>query len=65
MIPKGATHISENLKSVSAEKNEINLESGKVLQYDALVLSVGIELAFDKVEGEYTCKNGRVFGKNQ
>jgi NADPH-dependent 2,4-dienoyl-CoA reductase/sulfur reductase-like enzyme len=51
LIPPRVEHVDENLKTLSPTSNEIIVESGKVLHYDALVLATGIELDFDKIKG--------------
>merc|ERR1712227_572831 len=54
VIPKGVEHIKANLAGVRPESNEIELENGESVSYDALVLATGLELGFDAVEGLQT-----------
>ncbi len=48
---KGIHFISTGVKRVHPEKNSVELNDGKFVEYDYLVIATGPKLAFDEVEG--------------
>ena len=60
VIPKGVTWIHAAVAAFEPERNAIVLEDGERLAYKALVVSPGLKLDWDKVEGlrETLGKNG-------
>ncbi len=48
---QGIEFIAEGAKKLNPDNNSIELESGKVVSYDHLVIATGPELAFDEVPG--------------
>jgi sulfide:quinone oxidoreductase len=48
---KGIAFISTGVKRVHPEKNQLELNDGKTVDYDYLVIATGPKLAFDEVEG--------------
>jgi sulfide:quinone oxidoreductase len=51
VIPKGAKWIKEYVGEIIAEQNKVKLTSGKELQYDYLVLSPGVVMNMNGIEG--------------
>ncbi len=47
----GVELLEDHVDGIDADKHSIRLKSGKTLGYDKLVLSPGIELLYDKIEG--------------
>jgi len=50
VIPKNVNHVDSNVRAFFPDQNKIETENGE-LNYDALVIATGIELAFDQIEG--------------
>ena len=50
VIPKNVNHVDSNVREFFPDQNKIETENGEV-NYDALVIATGIELAFDQIEG--------------
>jgi len=50
-IPRGVTWIRDSVAAFEPEKNQIRLGGGETLTYDQLVVAVGIQLDWDKIEG--------------
>ncbi|HHB80941.1 MAG TPA: NAD(P)/FAD-dependent oxidoreductase, partial [Aliiroseovarius sp.] len=48
---RGIEFICDGAKKLLPEENKIELESGKVVEYDYLVIATGPDLAFDEIEG--------------
>jgi len=51
VIPKGATWIQKGVASFQPESNQITLQDGSQLSYEALVVAPGIQLNWDEVKG--------------
>ncbi len=51
MKKRGIDFIHDSAKKLLPEENRIELESGKTVDYDYLVIATGPELAFDEIEG--------------
>jgi sulfide:quinone oxidoreductase len=51
MAKKGINFISVGAKRVHPERNEIELNDGRTIGYDYLVIATGPDLAFDEVPG--------------
>ena len=50
VIPKNVSHVDANVRAFFPDQNKIETENGEI-NYDALVIATGIELAFDQIEG--------------
>lgn len=50
-IPPGATWIKDRVATFQPQHNQITLQGGEVLTYDVLVVALGIQLDWGKVEG--------------
>jgi sulfide:quinone oxidoreductase len=48
---KGIDYVSAGAKRLHAERNELELNDGRTLSYDYLVIATGPDLAFDEVPG--------------
>ncbi|MDG5747628.1 FAD/NAD(P)-binding oxidoreductase [Qipengyuania sp. XHP0207] len=51
VMPKAVTWIRQAAKSFQPEANEVTLEGGSIVRYEALVVAPGIRLAWEKIEG--------------
>ncbi|MEO1221786.1 MAG: FAD/NAD(P)-binding oxidoreductase [Pseudomonadota bacterium] len=51
VIPKGVKWIRAAARSFQPESNELTLDSGATVHYEALVVAPGIRLAWEKIEG--------------
>jgi sulfide:quinone oxidoreductase len=51
VIPKGVTWIKAAATSFQPENNEVTLEGGRRIGYEALVVAPGIRLAWEKIAG--------------
>ncbi len=51
MKKRGIEFICDGATKLLADENKIELESGKVVDYDYLVIATGPDLAFDEIEG--------------
>ncbi|MCI2399352.1 FAD/NAD(P)-binding oxidoreductase [Aliiroseovarius subalbicans] len=51
MKRRGIDFICDGATKLVPEENKIELESGKVVEYDYLVIATGPDLAFDEIEG--------------
>lgn len=51
LIPRGARWIKDAVQEFQPETNRVLLESGRVINYQMLVVSAGIKLDWDRVEG--------------
>ncbi len=51
MKRRGIEFICDGAKKLLPDENKIELDSGKVVEYDYLVIATGPELAFDEIEG--------------
>lgn len=60
VIPKGAAWIKQTASSFQPEHNQVTLEDGSTLNYEALVVAPGIRLAWEKIAGlaEFLGQNG-------
>lgn len=60
LIPKGTSWISEKVKAIYPEKNQVETAEGRLLEYDILLVALGLELNYEKIEGlnETLGKNG-------
>lgn len=50
-IPKGVTWLQKAVVAIDPAHNKLFVEGGSALEYDFLVLTPGIQLAFEKIEG--------------
>ncbi len=50
VMPKAVTWIRQAAKSFQPEANEVTLEDGSIVRYEALVVAPGIRLAWEKIE---------------
>ena len=51
VMPKAVTWIKQAAKSFQPDNNEVTLEDGSTVRYEALVVAPGIRLAWDKIDG--------------
>lgn len=51
VMPSGVTWLKAAVRSFAPENNEVTLEDGTTLRYEALVVAPGIRLAWEKIEG--------------
>lgn len=51
MKARGIEFISDGVKKVHPEKNQVELMNGTMVDYDYLIIATGPDLAFDEVEG--------------
>ena len=51
VMPSGVTWIRTAAKSFQPDNNEVTLEDGSTVRYEALVVAPGIRLAWEKIEG--------------
>jgi sulfide:quinone oxidoreductase len=51
LIPDGVRLIPESVVSIEAERNRLTTASNKVIPYDYLVLTPGLEIHWDAIEG--------------
>ncbi len=51
LIPKGVTWHRDRVARIDPDANRVELEAGAALTYDALVVALGIRLAWERVEG--------------
>lgn len=51
VMPKAVTWIKQAAKSFQPDSNEVTLEDGSTVRYEALVVAPGIRLAWDKIDG--------------
>ncbi len=51
VMPKGVTWIRAAAKTFEPENNQVTLEDGSRVRYEALVVAPGIRLAWDQIEG--------------
>jgi len=51
LIPPHITHISENVASFDPAHNAIRTDSGRSLEYNALVVAMGLQVNFGAIEG--------------
>eukprot|EP00286_Rhodomonas_abbreviata_P008393 CAMPEP_0181323494 /NCGR_PEP_ID=MMETSP1101-20121128/19823_1 /TAXON_ID=46948 /ORGANISM="Rhodomonas abbreviata, Strain Caron Lab Isolate" /LENGTH=448 /DNA_ID=CAMNT_0023431541 /DNA_START=8 /DNA_END=1354 /DNA_ORIENTATION=+ len=51
IVPSNVNHVQEGVKTFQPEKNAVVLESGKTLTYDFLVMSPGLKMDWDKIQG--------------
>jgi len=51
VIPKGVTWIQQAVTEVRPDEREVTLASGERLRYEQLVVALGIQLDWDKVDG--------------
>lgn len=51
LIPNYISHITENVASFNPFKSAITTTSGRQLSYDALVVSTGLQINWNAVEG--------------
>ncbi len=50
-IPKGAEWIQDAVETFQPELNKLTCKSGKVIEYDVLIVAPGIQLDWQKIEG--------------
>ncbi len=60
VIPKGAKWIKQAVTGFDPENNTLKLDNGDEVQYDYLVVALGIKILWDQIEGlqETIGKNG-------
>ncbi|WP_340587321.1 FAD/NAD(P)-binding oxidoreductase [Erythrobacter alti] len=51
VMPAGVTWIKQSAVSFQPDRNQVTLEDGSAVTYDALVVAPGIRLAWEKVDG--------------
>ncbi|TRD11798.1 NAD(P)/FAD-dependent oxidoreductase [Erythrobacter insulae] len=51
VMPKGVTWLKVAAKSFQPESNQVTLEDGSTVKYEALVVAPGIRLAWEQIEG--------------
>ncbi len=51
VMPKGVTWLKTAATSFQPDNNEVTLEDGSIVTYDALVVAPGIRLAWEQIEG--------------
>lgn len=51
LIPDGVTWIKEAVATITPDQNSITTDSGEVLDYKFLILTPGLKVEWDKVEG--------------
>ena len=51
LIPSHLAHIKENVKTFSPDKNFVTTSSGRQIGYESLVVSVGIQINWNGIEG--------------
>lgn len=51
LIPEGVNWIRNSVKEIQAAKNTLLLSDGEILTYDFLLVSPGLRLRWDKIEG--------------
>ena len=51
VIPKGVTWIKATAEKVEPEQNQVQLSDGKSINYEQLIVSPGLRLAWEKIEG--------------
>jgi len=51
LIPSGVKWIKASAATFSPDKNEVQLEGGRVIGYDMMVVAPGLQLDFEKIEG--------------
>jgi eukaryotic sulfide quinone oxidoreductase len=51
LIPPHITHISENVASFDPAHNAVRTDSGRSLEYSALVVAMGLQVNFGAIEG--------------
>lgn len=51
LIPEGVQWIKNSVKDIQADKNTLHLQNGETLTYDYLLVSPGLRLRWDKIEG--------------
>jgi eukaryotic sulfide quinone oxidoreductase len=51
LIPPHITHISENVASFDPSHNTVRTDSGRSLEYHALVVATGLQVNFGAIEG--------------
>ena len=51
LLPKAASWLKDSVASFEPEHNRLVTESGDVVNYDFLVVAMGLELRYDKIKG--------------
>lgn len=51
IIPEGVNFILDKATQINPEKNKVELESGKTINYDALLVATGLKVDFDSIKG--------------
>jgi len=51
LLPKAASWIKDSVAGFEPEQNRLVTESGDVVNYDFLVVAMGLELRYDKIKG--------------
>ncbi|BES97595.1 Sulfide quinone [Nesidiocoris tenuis] len=51
VLPKDAIWIKENVSKIDAKNNAVTTTGGKRIEYEFLVVSLGLELRYDKIPG--------------
>jgi eukaryotic sulfide quinone oxidoreductase len=51
LIPDHIAHVPENVKAFSPKSNSITTSSGRVVEYDALVVAAGLQINWDNIKG--------------
>jgi len=51
VLPKSCAHIKQRVQGFDPDNNTVELDNGDKLTYDFLVVALGIQLDFNKVEG--------------
>lgn len=50
-IPKNVNFIQEPIKVIEANKNQVKLENGTIIDYDILIIATGSKIVPDEIEG--------------
>ena len=51
LLPKGANWLKDSVTTFEPENNRLVTESGDVVNYDFLVVAMGLELRYEKIKG--------------
>ena len=51
VMPKGVTWIRDRLQDIDADHNQVTLATGGTVDYDYLVITPGLQIDWDKVQG--------------
>jgi len=51
VMPKGVTWVKASAEKIEPEQNQVLLSDGKTIRYEQLIVSPGLRLAWEKIEG--------------